>query len=286
MTGGTVIRPMFKGAFESSRSCFHRIELIADGAIGTPTMIRVKTLVAGKSSSPFQDDLEVEGYIWRFNELSPGGHLFDDVWHKYAAALWLVDDSVRSVQAVVRQGPFFFEAPTAALWEYSRDDLLGMMEVSYAPNMFMRTAYYGADEFFEIQGTHGFLWVTRCTGELLRTELPALLLCREDGSYEDFPDVEVPYEVSHHRSSAAWVDAVRDGTASDLDPEVGLARAARRRTPGEASDRFEGEALAFHRKLRQAYLAIAAGSGRSARRRRSTSIRPTCSSPASSAARR
>lgn len=44
----------------------------------------------------------------------------------------------------------------------------------------------------------------------------------------------------------------------DLDPEIGLARAARRRAPGEGSDRFEGEALAFHRKLRQAYLAIAA----------------------------
>lgn len=45
----------------------------------------------------------------------------------------------------------------------------------------------------------------------------------------------------------------------DLDPKIGLARAARRRAPGESSDRFEGEALAFHRKLRQAYLAIAGG---------------------------
>jgi dTMP kinase len=43
----------------------------------------------------------------------------------------------------------------------------------------------------------------------------------------------------------------------DLDPEVGLARAARRRNPGESVDRFEGETLAFHRKLREAYLAIA-----------------------------
>lgn len=43
----------------------------------------------------------------------------------------------------------------------------------------------------------------------------------------------------------------------DLDPEIGLARAARRRGEGEASDRFESETLAFHRKLRQAYLAIA-----------------------------
>jgi dTMP kinase len=43
----------------------------------------------------------------------------------------------------------------------------------------------------------------------------------------------------------------------DLDPEIGLARAAKRRRPGETVDRFEGEALAFHRNLRQAYRDIA-----------------------------
>ena len=43
----------------------------------------------------------------------------------------------------------------------------------------------------------------------------------------------------------------------DLDPQIGLARAARRRAPGELRDRFESEALAFHTKLRQAYLGIA-----------------------------
>lgn len=43
----------------------------------------------------------------------------------------------------------------------------------------------------------------------------------------------------------------------DLDPEIGLARAAKRRRPEEAIDRFEGETLAFHRNLRQAYKDIA-----------------------------
>lgn len=38
----------------------------------------------------------------------------------------------------------------------------------------------------------------------------------------------------------------------DLDPEVGLARAAKTR----AQDRIEAETVAFHRKIREAYLAI------------------------------
>lgn len=43
----------------------------------------------------------------------------------------------------------------------------------------------------------------------------------------------------------------------DLPVDVGLARAAARRGEGEEADRFEGEGLAFHETLRQAFLAIA-----------------------------
>ncbi|MEJ0094733.1 MAG: dTMP kinase [Methylocella sp.] len=44
----------------------------------------------------------------------------------------------------------------------------------------------------------------------------------------------------------------------DLPVEEGLLRAARRRKPGEAIDRFESENLQFHQTLRAAFLAIAA----------------------------
>ncbi|HEY3621386.1 MAG TPA: dTMP kinase [Roseiarcus sp.] len=44
----------------------------------------------------------------------------------------------------------------------------------------------------------------------------------------------------------------------DLDPEVGLKRAAERRGGREPADRFESEGLAFHQTLRRAFLDIAA----------------------------
>ncbi len=43
----------------------------------------------------------------------------------------------------------------------------------------------------------------------------------------------------------------------DLDPKVGLKRAAERRETGPA-DRFEAEGLPFHETLRRAFLDIAA----------------------------
>lgn len=195
-------------------------ELIAGGAIGTPNMIRVKTLVGGHTNSTFGDSLEVEGYIWRFNELSPAGHLFDDVWHKYAAAIWLGDQRIRSVQAVVRQGPLFFEAPTAAFWEYERDDLLGLMEVTYAPNMFMRSEFFGADEFFEIQGSDGFIWVTRYTGQML--DLPPLVLYRADGSTTSFGDLDASWTSAMSGASKHFVDSMLAGTQPNMDADLAI----------------------------------------------------------------
>jgi predicted dehydrogenase len=195
-------------------------ELIRGGAIGTPTVIRIKTVV-GRTESRFQANLDPAGYTWRFNSESPGGHLFDDVMHKYAMALWLVDTDIRSVQSVVRQGPLFFEAPTVALFEYEREDLLGMMEVSYAPDMFIRSDYYGADEFFEIQGTRGFIWVTRLCGNL-HIGLAPIMLYEEDGRQTTFAELDPSYDGSFRRSASAFVDALLAGEQPDLDPEMAI----------------------------------------------------------------
>ncbi len=194
-------------------------ELIRSGAIGTPTMLRVKTVV-GHTDSVFQRDLGLDGYVWRIDSRSPGGHLFDDVVHKYAVALWLFDEDVRSVQAVVRQAPGFMEAPTAALWEYERDDLLGLMEVTFAPDMYLRSDYYGADEFFEIQGTAGFLWVTRCTGRML--DLPPLVLYRGDGTTSSWADLDADWGTGFRDSAAHFVDSLLADTQPDMSGETAV----------------------------------------------------------------
>ncbi len=193
-------------------------QLIGEGAIGTPTVIRIKTVV-GETESEFQATQNPEGYIWRFDARSPGGHLFDDVMHKYAMALWLVDEDVTSVQAIVRKGRLFFEAPMVALFEYARDDLLGMMEVSHAPGMFIDSDWYGADEFFEIQGTSGFIWVTRLSGRL--HDLPPLVVT-SGKTRTVIRDIDDRYEVSFKRAAAGFVDGLISGTQAELAPAQAL----------------------------------------------------------------
>ena len=185
-------------------------------------MVCIKTVV-GHGVSEFQNELEPEGYIWRFNEQSPGGHLFDDMIHKYATACWLVPEAIKSVQAVVRQGPLFFE-PMAAFWEYDRDDLLGMMDVEYAPEMTIPGKYWGADEWWEIQGTEGLVWVTRLCAELYR--LAPVVQFTKDGERIEH-DVDGDYLSSFHRMSSAFVDRGdgHPGAAAVLRGVPGLERA-------------------------------------------------------------
>jgi predicted dehydrogenase len=192
-------------------------ELIAEGAIGRPTGIRIRTVV-GQTDSLFQTNLRPEGYGWRLDKRSPGGHLFDDMVHKYAMALWLVDQDIVSVQAVVRRRDLFFE-PCAAIFEYEDQALLGTMEVQYAPDMWLRSGYYGADEFFEIQGDEGFLWVTRATGEML--ELPPVVLYQgKDNqiSTTEFKDIDADWGTGFTRSSAHFVDSLLAGTPAEMSP--------------------------------------------------------------------
>ncbi len=195
-------------------------ELIASGAIGAPTMCRIKTVV-GTTDTEFQRGLDPSGYVWRFNDQSPGGHLFDDMVHKYTTALWLFDQDITSVQAIVRQAPAFFEAPTAAIWEYERRSLLGMMEVTYAPRMFLRSRYYGADEFFEIQGTDGFIWVTRATGEML--DLAPVIVYHPDGSQTHYSSIDANWLTGFIDGSKHFVDAILEGRDhADMTGEMAI----------------------------------------------------------------
>ncbi len=194
-------------------------ELIKQGAIGHPTMCRIKTVVA-QTDTAFQNGLDPAGYTWRFNAQSPGGHLFDDMVHKYGTALWLFDQDITSVQAIVRQAPLFFE-PMAAIWEYERDSLLGMMEVTYAPRMHIRSSFYGADEFFEIQGTDGWIWVTRGTGEML--DLAPVIVYHPDGTTTSYSNIEARWDSGFVHTGKAFIDALLNGTPDpEMSPELAI----------------------------------------------------------------
>jgi len=182
-------------------------ELIDSGAIGKPITMRIKTVV-GHTDSPFQSKLDVRGFIWRFNKLSPGGHLFDDFIHKYGLAFWLVNQKITAVTAIVRQGQFFFESPAGAVFEYDRKDLLTTIDVANAPNFYIPSQYYGADEFIEIQGEEGLIWITKMSGDLLK--LAPLIFYDKDANRHEFWDINSDYYSAFLNSAEHFARCIKN----------------------------------------------------------------------------
>ena len=151
-------------------------ELLDSGAIGEPSLVRIHTTRDVKITGQVME-LDPDAMVWRRDPgLNPGGPLYDDGVHKYATAvLWIGE--IGDISAIVTRGSdFLAETPAAAMWRFKGRQCLGLIDYTAAPEMTIRARYYRADEFFEIHGTRGIIWVTRGTGEML--DMPPVMLLR------------------------------------------------------------------------------------------------------------
>jgi predicted dehydrogenase len=182
-------------------------ELLDAGAIGEPSLVRIHTTRAQHVTGQ-AIDLDPDALVWRRDPgRNPGGALYDDGVHKYAtAALWIGE--IGAVSAIVSRGSDFIqEAPSAAIWRFKGRDCLGIVDYTSAPEMTIRSRYYRADEFFEIHGTRGIIWVTRGTGEML--DMPAVMLIRgaETVSYQ----VPADWRLGFDGAAVDFIDSLLAG---------------------------------------------------------------------------
>jgi predicted dehydrogenase len=182
-------------------------ELLDAGAIGAPSLVRIHTTRAQHAIGQ-AIELEPDALVWRRDPgRNPGGALYDDGVHKYAtAALWIGE--IAEVSAIVTRGSDFIqETPSVATFRFKGRDCLGVIDYTYAPEMTIRSKYYRADEFFEIHGTRGIIWVTRCTGEML--DMPAVMVLRgtETISYQ----VPTDWRLGFDGAATDFVDGLLAG---------------------------------------------------------------------------
>ncbi len=176
-------------------------ELIRDGAVGEVSMVRIRTLNGSVEGIHLP---VMEGAMtWRQDSSrNPGGALYDDGWHKVSTAIWWGGEVERVSALVTKRQDFLNEFPSVATWKYAGADRLGVIEYARAEEMPMRTRHYPADEFMEVIGSKGVLWVTRCTGEML--DLPPVVLHLGDKS--------VSYQVPMD-----WIDGFNGAAADFVD---------------------------------------------------------------------
>ncbi|MAU56495.1 MAG: hypothetical protein CL899_06150 [Dehalococcoidia bacterium] len=187
-------------------------ELIDSGEIGSPSLVRIRTIRgrAEKVGVP----VETDTLVWRRDpKRNPGGILYDDGWHKYATAMSWVGDIEKVTSIVTHNEDYIDNTPSAAVMKVRDKDCLVTMDYSSAKDMPMRTKYYPADEFFEIVGPKGTIWVTRCTGEFL--DMAPVILIK--GDHTTTYDIPSDWILSFKGAAASFVDSIIDEKNPDMD---------------------------------------------------------------------
>ena len=188
-------------------------ELIDSGATGELSMVRIRTVWSGIESNQSYE-VEEGALEWRRDaNLNAGGLIYDDGWHKVATAMWWAGDVERVSSIVTKTDDFMMESPSAAMWKYADKNCLAVFEYASAANMPLRTKYYPVDEFMEIIGTNGVLWVTRCTGEML--DMPPVVF-HHDGTTTSY-QVPMDWIESFKGAARDFVDSLIEERQPNMD---------------------------------------------------------------------
>ncbi|MFX1258118.1 MAG: Gfo/Idh/MocA family protein [Promethearchaeota archaeon] len=142
-------------------------ELLDQGILGELLNFRIITVVIGKNIRP----RDLKSLIWRTNiDICGGGPLiYHDGIHKFSTALWLMnEEKVEKVYSWIDYFSSVIETPTNIFWKYpnrNSDDVpkYGSMQIILSANLFYPSNYYDCDEFIEISGTKGVMWINQCT---------------------------------------------------------------------------------------------------------------------------
>jgi predicted dehydrogenase len=142
-------------------------ELLEKGVLGDLLNFRINTVGTGGPSMP----RDRAGLVWRRKtDLCGGGPwIYDDGIHKFSMALWLMgEDKVESVYSWIDFFSGVQDSPNIIFWKYPRKNSnkppkYGSMQFTLSPNLYHPSNYYDCDEFIEISGTKGIMWINQCT---------------------------------------------------------------------------------------------------------------------------
>lgn len=190
-------------------------ELMDEGTIGEPLSIRAKVL---GGAPRFGWRVPPEAWHWRLTQGECGGGpmIFDHGYHIFSIVLYFLG-AVEKVFAWIEQvevGPgLILDSPAMIMWKHREGMRYGSWESVASPELMIRSKYYTNEEFVDITGSKGVIWLNRCSGMML--EGPALVLYR-DGETTAFHNLETDWASSFVRAGQDFIAAVGEGRECSL----------------------------------------------------------------------
>ena len=194
-------------------------ELLDNGVIGELLNFRINTIHTGGPSMP----LGPNSLNWRFQVDTCGGLLwiYDDGIHKFSVALWLMgQERVEKVFGWIDYFSTGMDSPSIIFWKYpSKNDndtpKYGSMQFTLAPNVYYPSNYYDCDEYIEISGTNGMMWLNQCSsGGNFISKTPQFppIVVYVDGEVKTYgEDLPRDWRYSFINSTEHFIKVIREG---------------------------------------------------------------------------
>ena len=214
-------------------------ELIDSGEIGEPLSIRVKTIEGRGVGGWIQPDASM---AWRHEPATGGGPpaIIDHGYHLTSIIIFFMGHLERlhaMIDTRAAGTSRYTGSPAVITWKHTGAEKYGCWEIVTAPELMIRTKFYAGDEWLEVTGSRGIVWVTRCSGDLLG-EAPVILY--RDGEVRRFHDMQVDWDTSFVRGAHEFTRAILDGSQPEMDgPEARPALAFSLAAMKRALDRRE-----------------------------------------------
>ncbi|MHA1748972.1 MAG: Gfo/Idh/MocA family protein [Promethearchaeota archaeon] len=204
-------------------------ELLDNGTIGEPLSFRINTILTGGPSM----SRGLKSLIWRIKVDTCGGGplVYDDGIHKFSLALWLMgQQKVEKLHGWIDYFTSVMDAPSYILWKYPRQNAneppkYGTMQFTMATNVYYPSNYYDCDEFIEISGTKGIMWLNQCTsgGNFVSKSLEnPPIVTYVDGEVKSYgKDLPRDWRYSFINSTEHFINIIKEGGAPIYTGEQG-----------------------------------------------------------------
>jgi predicted dehydrogenase len=162
-------------------------DLVAAGEIGEPTSVHMKIVANGLGGW----EVPASSYEWQFEQALDGRGMlvFDHGWHQLAVAHWLFGPVRRVlgwVGATEIVPGIVMDAPSTLVWEH-HNGVRAVLDISFAPDMYLKSDHYTGDERIEVTGRAGYARCNRISAHGIQE--PSVVLYR-DGVLRGFHAID------------------------------------------------------------------------------------------------
>lgn len=191
--------------------------LLEAGAIGEPRGLRMK-LIGGPTGGW---DVPASAWQWRVEEMAAGRGFatFDHGHHLWSTAVLLLGPAER-VSAWIDSADGVADCPATVMWKVKDRVSYGVCDLHQAAELNVPSRYYSNDEWMELTGDRGLIFVRRCTGNIH----DGPVLSRFDGHawhHEGRESLEDDWSAGFVGATRNFLAAIRGEEAPHLDGAEG-----------------------------------------------------------------